>query len=165
MRPVTGLIHGMSWALGGAAALALLGLIGVTLVEVVSRYVFRAPTVWAFDIAYMLNGTSFLLACALALRVNQHVAVDILSQSFPPRVRRAIEIVLFAFLVFPALAFLSWASWGEFWRSWATGEVEVVSPWRPRMWPFRLVVALGLTALTLQVLARVVEPHRATEPS
>jgi TRAP-type mannitol/chloroaromatic compound transport system permease small subunit len=164
MRPVTRLIEGLSEVTGALAALAALGLICVTMFEVIARYVFRAPTVWAYDVAYMLNGAAFVLACALALKQNQHVSVDILSQAFSDRLKRIIEISVFTFLVLPALGFLCWAAWGDFWKAWVTGEIEQVSPWRPQIWPFRLILAVGLTALWLQVLGRILkapEPQRA----
>jgi len=155
MQGLIRLIERVSWVCGALAGLAVVGLIGVMMTEVFARYVLGMPTVWAFDVAYMLNGAGFILACALALKTNQHVSVDILSQSFSPRLRRGIEVAVFALLVLPALGFLCHSAWGEFWKAWTTGEVEQVSSWRPRIWPFQLVLAVGLSALWLQVLARI----------
>ena len=93
MRAITRPIERLSEICGGVAALCALGLIAVTMIEVASRYVLRMPTLWAFDVAYMLNGSAFMLGCAIALRYNQHVSVDILSQSFSPRLRRGIAIL------------------------------------------------------------------------
>lgn len=155
MRSFARLIERLSEVAGAVAALAALGLIIVTMIEVVARYALKSPTIWAFDVAYMLNGSAFVLACALALKHNQHVAVDIFSQSFGPRLRRAIEVAVFTFLVLPALGLICWSGWGDFWKAWTTGEIEQVSPWRPQIWPFRLALCVGLTALWLQVLGRV----------
>jgi len=158
MQGLIRLIERVSWVCGALAGLAVVALILVMMTEVFARYVLGMPTVWAFDVAYMLNGAGFVLACALALKTNQHVSVDILSQSFSPRLRRRIEVAVFALLVLPALGFLCHAAWGEFWKAWTTGEVEQVSSWRPRIWPFQLVLSVGLSALWLQVLARVLGP-------
>jgi TRAP-type mannitol/chloroaromatic compound transport system permease small subunit len=155
MRAITRPIEWVSEICGGAAALCALGLIVVTMIEVTSRYVLRMPTLWAFDVAYMLNGGGFMLGCALALKYNQHVSVDILSQRFSPRLRRAIEIVVFTALLLPAVGFLCYAAWGQFLKAWVTGEIEQVSPWQPVVWPFRLMMAVGLSALWLQILARI----------
>lgn len=163
MRGLVRLIERVSWICGAAAGLAVIALIVVMMYEVFARYVLGKPTVWAFDVAYMLNGASFMLACGLALKVNQHVTVDIVSQKFSPRVRRTIEVLVFALLVAPALGFICYSAWGQFWKAWTTGEVEVVSSWRPLMWPFQLVLATGLSALWLQVIARILAP--ATEPA
>src|SRR3546814_19533907 len=84
------------------------------------------PTVWAFDVAYMLNGAAFMLGCGLALKYDQHVRVDILSQAFSPRLRRGIEVVVFTVMVLPTLGLVCFAAWGDFLVAWVTGEVEQV---------------------------------------
>jgi TRAP-type mannitol/chloroaromatic compound transport system permease small subunit len=157
-------IERVSWVCGVLAGLAVIALIGVMMIEVFSRYVLGKPTLWAFDVAYMLNGAAFLLACGLTLRLDQHVRIDIVSQRFSPRVRRVIEVLVFTLLVAPALGFICYSAWGQFWKAWVTGEVEQVSAWRPLMWPFQLVLATGLSALWLQVIARILEPV-ASEPA
>jgi len=158
VRGLVRLIERVSWVCGALAGLAVIALIGVMMIEVFARYVLGKPTVWAFDVAYMLNGAAFLLACGLTLKLNQHVSIDIFSQSFSPRVRRGIEVAAFALLIAPALGFICYAAWGQFWKAWVTGEVETVSAWRPLMWPFQLILATGLSALWLQVIARVLAP-------
>jgi TRAP-type mannitol/chloroaromatic compound transport system permease small subunit len=158
LRGFVRLVERLSWVCGAAASLAVLALIAVMMVEVFARYVLGMPTVWAFDVAYMLNGAAFVLACALALKLNQHVTVDIVSQRFSPRTKRTIEVVVFTLLVAPALGFICHAAWGQFWKSWVTGEVEQVSAWRPLVWPFQFVLATGLSALWLQVIARILAP-------
>jgi TRAP-type mannitol/chloroaromatic compound transport system permease small subunit len=157
MRSLTRTIELVSELSGAAAALAALGLIGVTMTEVGARYLLRSPTLWAYDVAYMLNGGAFVLACALALKRNQHVSIDILSQKFSARTRQVIERIVFTLLVLPAIGLICYAAWGETWKAWVTGEIEQVSPWRPTIWPFRLLLAVGLTALWLQVLGRVLQ--------
>ncbi len=158
LKGVVRLIERLSWVCGAAAGLAVLALIGVMLIEVFARYVLGKPTLWAFDVSYMLNGAAFILACALALKLNHHVTVDIVSQRFSPQVKRRIEVVAFTLLVAPALGFICYAAWGQFWKSWVTGELEQVSAWRPLIWPFHLVLATGLSALWLQVIARILAP-------
>jgi TRAP-type mannitol/chloroaromatic compound transport system permease small subunit len=44
--------------------------------EVFARYVFGAPTEWAFDAGYMLYGTLFMMAGAYTLSRNGHVRGD-----------------------------------------------------------------------------------------
>src|SRR3546814_12771933 len=112
-RPLTRPIGWISEICGGAAALCALGLIIVTLIEVTSRYFLRMPTVWAFDVAYMLNGAAFMLGCGLALKYDQHGRVDILSQAFRPRLRRGFEVVVFPVLVSPPPWRVCDAAWGD----------------------------------------------------
>lgn len=155
----------LSEGLGALAGLAALGLIAVTLVEVFARYALHAPTVWSYDVANGLNGAAFILAVAMTLHRDAHVRVDVLSARFPPRLRGAIERVALAGLVLPALLLLTWAAWGQFLRAWTTGELDHVSPWRPQVWPIRLLLLVGLAMLALQVLARVLLPRAAAAAS
>jgi TRAP-type mannitol/chloroaromatic compound transport system permease small subunit len=49
--------------------------------EVVARHFFRAPTIWAFDVTYMLYGTHFMLGTAYTLMRVGHVRTDMLYQN------------------------------------------------------------------------------------
>lgn len=49
--------------------------------EVVARYLFRAPTPWAFDLSYMLYGTIFMMAGAYTLSRDGHVRGDFIYRS------------------------------------------------------------------------------------
>ena len=45
--------------------------------EVVSRYIFDAPTIWAHQSSYLLFGMQYLLAGGFALLHGDHVRVDV----------------------------------------------------------------------------------------
>jgi len=45
--------------------------------EVISRYVFDAPTIWAHQSSYLLFGMQYLLAGGFALLHGDHVRVDV----------------------------------------------------------------------------------------
>jgi TRAP-type mannitol/chloroaromatic compound transport system permease small subunit len=53
------------------------------LYEVVSRRIFDAPTLWTFDLSYMINGTIYLGAAGHALPRNEHIRIVFLSASCP----------------------------------------------------------------------------------
>ncbi|WP_417625938.1 TRAP transporter small permease subunit [Pararhodobacter aggregans] len=148
------LIDWLTRITGYVAAFGILLMIGVILYEVTARYFFSAPTVWAYDISYMLNGTVIMLAGALAMKVDQHVVIDIVSQVFRDRTKRVIEVTVFALLLLPALGFISLIAWSQFWTAYVHGTLETVSPWRPVLWPFRLMIAVGLSILWLQILSK-----------
>lgn len=61
------------------AACMTLALVLMMIYEVFARYALHSPTLWAFDVSYMLNGCIFLLGCAYALKEEAHVRVDFLS--------------------------------------------------------------------------------------
>lgn len=136
------------------AGTALFVLVGVMVFEVVSRYAFNAPTLWAFDVSFMLAGAAFVLGGAITLELNRHVTVDVFADRLPAPVKRAIDLV-FYLAVLAIVAALLYVSVGRTFHSVVTAEVVQMSAWRPRIWPFFVALTAGLAALLIQVAARV----------
>jgi len=156
MRQILHFVDGVStfcaWVASGLAFV----LIVVTLIEVFMRFVMGSPTIWVFDVAYMVSGASVLLAGGYALRTGAHVRIDFVSARLPPRVQALIQGLFFGLVVLPALFMIGTAAYGKAWSAFMTGEVEVVSPWAPLIWPFYAALTLGLAVLALQVLAQTI---------
>ena len=157
------LVDAFSRLLSWIAQIVTVVLVLSMIYEVVARYVFGAPTIWAFDISYMATGTLFVLGAAYALKQDAHVRIDFLAQKMPVGIRRKLEGFVFVFLIAPIFAALSKFAIERAWRAWATGEVENVSPWAPLMWPFFAILAIGLVALTLQQLVHGLRVFRGDE--
>lgn len=153
MQMILKLVDRISSLLDYAAQAMVLILIASMLYEVAARYLFGAPTLWAFDIAYMSTGTLFILGCAQTLREDAHVRVDLLSSRMPARLRDMIDGVAFLLVLAPIMGWLSKIAGERALRAYVHGEVEHVSPWAPLMWPFYTVLALGMAGLTLQLAA------------
>lgn len=139
--------------LAALGKLALFLLICAMVFEVIARYGFGAPTLWAFDISYMMNGSIFLLGAAYALKVDAHVRIDFLSQKMPLRFQQLLNGVLYIFIMAPVFGIFSFYASKKAIHAVLSGEVESVSPWVPYMWPFYSVIAIGLIAFTLQFIA------------
>ncbi|WP_417413336.1 TRAP transporter small permease subunit [Hoeflea sp.] len=157
------LVDAFSRLLSWIAQIVTVVLVLSMIYEVVARYAFGAPTIWAFDISYMATGTLFVLGAAYALKQDAHVRIDFLAQKMPVGIRRKLEGFVFVFLIAPIFAALSKFAIERAWRAWATGEVENVSPWAPLMWPFFAILAIGLVALTLQQLVHGLRVFRGDE--
>jgi TRAP-type mannitol/chloroaromatic compound transport system permease small subunit len=125
----------------------IIPLVGSLTYEVIARYVFNAPTEWAYDISYMLYGTFFMLGAAYALLRGGHIRTDMLYEKWPPRRQGMVDAVCYLFLFFPAMLFFLWMGGQEAWHAWEIGERSDQSPWRPILYPFKAVIPL--TALTL----------------
>ena len=101
-------IERLTGSVGVFAALLIVPLILATSYEVFARYLFDAPTVWAYEIGYMLTGSHFLLAMAFALREGQHIRIDIFSEKFSQRTRALIDLACYA-VVLPLTIWLTFA--------------------------------------------------------
>jgi TRAP-type mannitol/chloroaromatic compound transport system permease small subunit len=118
--------------------------------EVVARHFFRAPTIWAFDVTYMLYGTHFMLGTAYTLMRIGHVRTDMLYQKWSVRRQNWIDAVAYLFLFFPAMVFFFYYGGIEAWHAWEIGETSDASPWRPIVYPFKAVIPLTALLLMLQ---------------
>lgn len=146
------IIDSISNTIAWLSKLALIILTIAMLYEVVARYVFNSSTIWAFDISYMATGVAFILGIAWTAKVDGHVRVDAFSSLLPPRFSRIINGVAYTFAVFPIFSLIAWHGWKKAWNSIQSGEVEMVSTWAPKMWPFYTCIAFGLSIFALQVL-------------
>ena len=55
--------------------------------EVIARYAFNAPTIWSFDVTYMLYGTIFMLGAAYALHKGAHIRTDFFFERWSVRTK------------------------------------------------------------------------------
>ncbi len=120
-----------------------------TTYEVIVRYLFNAPTIWAYDLSYMLYGSHFMLGAGYTLLKGGHIRTDIFYQNWSPRTRGTVDAVLYLFLFFPGMIFFFWMGSQEGLQSWSIGERSDASPWRPIVYPLKLV--LPVTALLILV--------------
>lgn len=127
---------------------------GVTY-EVIVRYIVKRPTVWAFDMSFIMYGTMFMLAGAYALSRDAHVRADILYRLMKPRSQAALELVLYFIFFFPGILALMFAGWKYAARSWRYHEVSINSPAGMPVYQFKTVIAVAGTLLVIQGIAQV----------
>ena len=134
---------------GRVVALLILPMVAGLTWEVVARYVFNRPTVWAYDMTFMLYGTFFMLGSAYTLMRKGHIRTDTFYANWSPRVQGAVDAVGYLIL-FPALVIFFWVGWAYFARSLGQGERLVTSPWMPIVYPFKFVIPLTAALLLMQ---------------
>ena len=149
-------IDEISAFVGKAFAWLILALtFGITY-EVLSRYLFNAPTSWAFDASYMMYGTLFMMAGAYTLSRNGHVRGDVLYGFFPPRVQAGLDLLLYLLFFIPGVVALIWAGTSFADYSWGIGEHSSVSADGPPLYPFKTVIPIAGALLLLQGLVEIV---------
>jgi TRAP-type mannitol/chloroaromatic compound transport system permease small subunit len=147
------LIDQLSELFAWVAKVMLLALVFSMIYEVCARYIFDSPTLWAFDISYMLNGTIFLLGAGFTLKADAHVRIDFLSTRLALKHQQWINAFFYLFILFPIFIIFAYISTTKSINAFNTGEVESVSPWAPLVWPFYSAIATGLWVLAFQFLA------------
>ena len=125
--------------------------------EVIARYAFGAPTVWSFDLTYMLYSTIFMLGSAYALHKGAHGRTDFFFEKWSIRTRNMIDSVAYIVLFFPALCVFLIVSGHEAWYAFDIGETSEQTPWRPILWPFKSVVPLTCLLLLIQGISETIK--------
>ena len=136
-----------------AGAWLILPMTGALVYEVISRYIFNAPTIWAYDVTYILAGSLFMLGSAFALRQGSHVRADFLLSTQNPRWQALIDLVLYLLVFFPAMALFFQTSFEFALQSWQQGETFPQSPWMPIIYPLKTVMPVTLALLFIQGIA------------
>jgi TRAP-type mannitol/chloroaromatic compound transport system permease small subunit len=125
--------------------------------EVSARYLFHAPTIWAFDIIYMLYGTIFMLGAAYALHKGAHIRTDFFFEKWSTRTKGIIDSVAYIVFFFPSIFAFFILSAQEAWYAYDIGETSEQTPWRPVLWPFKTVVPLTCLLLLVQGVSETIK--------
>jgi TRAP-type mannitol/chloroaromatic compound transport system permease small subunit len=142
---------------GGWIAWLSVPLVMAVSYEVVARYLFDAPTIWSFDLTYMLYGTLFMLGCAYALHKGAHIRTDFFFEKWSVRTKGVIDSIAYIAFFFPSLIVFFFVSWNEGWYAFQIGETSEQTPWRPILWPFKMVVPLTMLLLLIQGVSETIK--------
>ena len=123
--------------------------------EVVVRYLLRAPTVWAFDVSYIMYGTLFMMGGAYTLSRNGHVRGDFIYRLWQPRTQAKVELALYFLFFFPGILALIFSGWRYASRSWRFGEVSSMSPANIPIFQFKSIIVAAGVLLLIQGIAQV----------
>lgn len=145
---------------GRLASWLVVLLILVVVYEVVSRYGFDSPTIWAWEVSRMLGGALFVLGFAWILLMKAHIRVDLIYKRLSARGQAIIDVVLTLLLVFPLWIgvmprMIEWTQ-----SSWAIHEVSSDSAWRVIVYPIKTVVPVAFLLLNLALVATFIRDIR-----
>lgn len=143
---------GVGKAFGWCIIILTLG----TCYEVFMRYVLRAPTNWAFDMAYTMYGALFLMAGAYTLSRNGHVRGDVLYRLLPVRTQAAIDLALYILFFFPGFIALLVYGYPYAMMSFTIREVSIYSPAGQPIWPLKALIPIAALFMLIQGVAETI---------
>ncbi|MCX2721756.1 TRAP transporter small permease subunit [Roseibium salinum] len=82
----------------------------VLLNEVLLRYIFNAPTIWAHETTIFLCGIAFIYGGLYCAARDRHIRVVLIYDALPRSVRRAFDIVI-SIICALSSAIFAWAAW------------------------------------------------------
>jgi len=152
-------IERITGSIGIMASFAIVPLVLATCYEVFARYVMQAPTIWAYEIGYILTGSHFLLGMAYTLQTGTHIRIDIFSGKFSARTQAVIDLVGYT-VTLPLMLWLTYALFQHLATGYLRNEHSGQSAMNLPVWPFRIVFLTAFTLLALQILVEVIKTAR-----
>jgi TRAP-type mannitol/chloroaromatic compound transport system permease small subunit len=155
------LIDAVSDFTGRVDAWLIITMVASLVYEVGARYIFDAPTVWAYDMTYMLYGTFFMMGAAYTLKHKGHIRTDSFYGEWSPRTQGWVDTVAYLVFFFPPLVAFLVVTWDYFFKSYEQGERIMTSPWMPIVWPFKFALPLATALLLLQGVSELAKSLHA----
>ena len=136
---------------GRVCSLLILVIMAVITFEVVSRYLFNAPTSWAWLINKQLFGVFVLVGGSYALIHKSHIQIEMVYEHFPGKVKALVRwLTLLAALCF--LGGLLWKSALMAAFAWQAGE-KATGVFKLPLYPLKLFMPVSVSLFILGCIA------------
>jgi C4-dicarboxylate transporter, DctQ subunit len=142
-RFVAMLAHGLC-AVGVVCVVMMMVL---TTADVIARYVFNSPTMWADEMASYLLIAIVFLGLAQNLRTDGHIRIDVITNLVSPRVRLVLEVFAYAIGVLFSAVLIGgvWTRFANFWTRHTLSDSPLMTP----LWIAMVPVVVGAVVLGL----------------
>jgi TRAP-type mannitol/chloroaromatic compound transport system permease small subunit len=153
MKGFCRLIDAINKHIGETLKYAIILIVFTMSIEIVMRYVFNAPTVWAPELTQMIFGIYVVLAGGYVLLCGGHVNVDIFITTVSARNRIKLDIFTsIVFFIFSGvLVYFGFSLAHDSIAIWESST----SAWDPPIWPIKLMIPTGAVLLLLQGVSKL----------
>jgi TRAP-type mannitol/chloroaromatic compound transport system permease small subunit len=145
------IIDSISEKIGLAVSVLMPLMVAVLAFEVVSRYIFNAPTLWAYDLSVFMFGYTGLLAGAYVLKHKEHINVDLVYSRLSPRAKAGLDCIT-GLLIFFFTILVIYTGWEPAMEAFRLNEATNTE-WAPPVGHFRLMAPIGAALLLMQGVA------------
>ncbi len=145
-RLVAAIAHGLS-AVGVVCVVAMMVL---TTADVIARYAFNSPTMWADEMASYLLIAIVFLGLAQNIRTNGHIRIDVITNLASARANRILEVFAYAVGVIFSIVLIGgvWTRFENFWVRHTMSDSPLMTP----LWIAMVPVVIGAVVLGLATL-------------
>ena len=120
--------------------------------EAIVRYLFNAPTSWAFDVSVLVFAIYVAMTGAYALRHSSHVNVDIFYANFSQRTKAIMDILTYIFILAFCAAIL-WKGYQMMVLSIKKSEIFSTSIVGVPLYPIKIALVVGTLLVFIQSLS------------
>ena len=155
MRKTLRIIDSINEKIGALASWLVIAMVIVILYEVIARYVFNAPTTWAFSSMRFIGGAAIVLGWAYAQLHNAHIRVDIFYTNFSARKKALVDVLGSILFFFPLIGAFTYVVISRELQVLMAGRLLTFSFWSSPSSLYSVVIMLGLCLTCLQFTAQL----------
>ena len=159
---ISGLIDSLNERVGYLANWAVLLACLISAGNAMMRYAFDISSNAWLEVQWYLFASVVMLGAAYALKKNAHVRVDILYTMLSLRGKLWLDLVGTVVFLIPVCVVIAYMSWPIFTDSWFGNEVSTNAGGLIR-WPFKILLPVGFTLVTLQGLSEIIKRAAALQ--
>ena len=152
-------IDRLSKAVGEAVSYVFLASVAIISYEVVARYFFNAPTIWAHESTIALTAIGFVFGGAYTMQRRGHIAITIVYSLFPARFRKGLDVFNVLVELF-YLSLLFYAGWIVAGKSWEVMETSASAWNQPTPVLLKTVLVIGTGLMIVQALVHLAQALR-----
>lgn len=144
-------VDGISEKVGFLAMVLIAVMIGILLLDAVTRNLIKMPLHWCIELAQFTLAAYYFMGGAMTLKNNDHVRMDLFYDRLSVKGKAWMDLVTMACLFF-YLAVMLAGSISSLRYAIATGETRF-SMWNPSMIPIKSLMVACLILMLLQALS------------
>lgn len=143
-------VDGLNQLIGRIVSFGFIPLTAICIFEVVMRYVFNRPTIWAWDLDQELFCFITLMGAGYTLKEKAHVRVDVVVDRFSQKRKDLVEVITRCVFIVATIMLLH-----------QTGRMAVDSLlsketsstfWTHPLYPVKIFIVIGIFLLLIQAI-------------
>ncbi len=142
--------------IGKNVAWLILAAVLISAGNAIVRKAFDISSNMWLELQWYLYGTVFMLAAAYTLLRNEHIRIDVVSNTLSKKTRDYIDLFCHFFFLMPFVLLMVWLCVPWFFLSFRTGEISANAGGLV-IWPAKLMVLAGFALLVAQGVSEIVK--------
>lgn len=136
---------------GRLAMFLVFGMIGVLLLDAVTRNIINYPLSWCVEMAQFIMAAYYILGGAYSMQLGDHVRMDLIYDRCSEKTKAKLDVATSGCLLF-YLSCLLFGSISSTIYAIETGQRKF-SMWNPSMIPIKCIMVAGIVLMLLQAIS------------
>ena len=141
----------LSTKVGRMAMYLIFVMIGVLLLDAVTRNIIKIPLSWCIEMAQFTMAAYYIVGGPYSMQLDSHVRMDLIYSRFSPRNQARLDCFTALFLVIYLVCLLVGAISST--RYAIEYDQRKFSMWNPSMIPIKLIMTSGIALMLLQAFS------------